>query len=145
VTSNPIIPHSYHPFSTTNYSSNVILISLPLTFVFFYEHYRYFYFVFFWRGVISEIPRLLEIWKDPKINNTMYKKDMLRDWTFALSRIVLGILTARRKNSYIQSLRFKTNMSQDFFRDLEHWRRRHQERRNWRGGGIEGKKTSSRF
>jgi hypothetical protein len=36
----------------------------------------------FQRGAISKIPRLLEIWKDPKTNNTMYRKDMLRDWSY---------------------------------------------------------------
>jgi hypothetical protein len=30
--------------------------------------------------LIFEIPRLFKIWKDPKINNIMYKKDMFRDW-----------------------------------------------------------------
>ncbi len=37
--------------------------------------------MFFWRGAIFEIPRLLEIWRDPKIDNTMYRKDMLKDWS----------------------------------------------------------------
>jgi hypothetical protein len=36
--------------------------------------------VFFCKVAIFEIPRLLEIWRDPKIDNIMYK-DMLRDWT----------------------------------------------------------------
>ncbi len=52
--SNLAIPHSYHPLSIANYSTNVILILLPLTFVLFSKHCRYFYFVFFWRGAISE-------------------------------------------------------------------------------------------
>jgi hypothetical protein len=30
---------------------------------------------------IFEIPRLLEIWRDPKTNITMYKKDILKDWS----------------------------------------------------------------
>jgi hypothetical protein len=38
--------------------------------------------VFFQRGAISEIPKLLKIWKDPKTDKIMYRKDMLRDWTF---------------------------------------------------------------
>jgi hypothetical protein len=37
--------------------------------------------VLFQKGAISEIPRLLEIRKDPKTNITMYKKNMLRDWS----------------------------------------------------------------
>jgi hypothetical protein len=37
--------------------------------------------VFFQRGAIFEISRLLKIWKDPKTNNIMYRKDMLRDWS----------------------------------------------------------------
>jgi hypothetical protein len=37
--------------------------------------------LFFRKGAISEIPRLLKIWRDPKIDSTMYKKDMLRDWS----------------------------------------------------------------
>jgi hypothetical protein len=37
--------------------------------------------VFSWSGVIFEIPRLLKIWKDPKVDNTMYMKDILKDWT----------------------------------------------------------------
>jgi hypothetical protein len=37
--------------------------------------------VFVWRGAISEIPRLFEVWKDPKTNSTMYMKDILKDWT----------------------------------------------------------------
>jgi hypothetical protein len=37
--------------------------------------------VFFWKGAIFEIPRLLEIWRDLKTNFTMYRKDMLRDWS----------------------------------------------------------------
>jgi hypothetical protein len=37
--------------------------------------------VIFQRGAIYEIQRLLEIWKDPRTNNTMYRKDILRDWT----------------------------------------------------------------
>jgi hypothetical protein len=39
--------------------------------------------MFFQEGAIFEIPKFLEMWKDPKIYNTMYRKDMLRDWTFA--------------------------------------------------------------
>jgi hypothetical protein len=38
--------------------------------------------VFFWKGANFEIPRLLEIWRDPKTNSTMYRKDMLKDWNF---------------------------------------------------------------
>lgn len=67
--------------STTNYSSNVILISLPLTFLLFIEHYNYFYFVFFQRGAISGIAKFFKIWKDPKTDTTMYRKDMLINWT----------------------------------------------------------------
>jgi hypothetical protein len=37
--------------------------------------------VFFWRGAIFEIPRLFKIWRDPKTYSTMYRKDMLKDWT----------------------------------------------------------------
>jgi len=39
--------------------------------------------VVFQRGAIFKIPRFFEIWRDPKTGSTMYKKDMLRDWTFA--------------------------------------------------------------
>jgi hypothetical protein len=55
--------------------------------------------VFFWRGAIFEILRLLKIWKDPKINNTMYKKDMLRDWTFALLSDCTWYLDCPKKNT----------------------------------------------
>ncbi len=32
------------------------------------------------RDAIFEIPKLLKIWKDPKVDNAMYRKDMLKDW-----------------------------------------------------------------
>jgi hypothetical protein len=37
--------------------------------------------VIFQRGAIFKIPKLLAIWRDSKIDSTMYKKDMLRDWS----------------------------------------------------------------
>ncbi len=54
---------------------------ITTNFVLFFNHCRYFHFVFFLRGAIYEIPRLLEIWRNPKIDSTMYRMDMLRDWT----------------------------------------------------------------
>jgi hypothetical protein len=50
-------------------------------FVLFSDHYRYFHFVFFRKGAIFEIPRLFKIWRDPKIDNKMYKNNMLKDWS----------------------------------------------------------------
>jgi hypothetical protein len=54
---------------------------------------------------------------------------------------VLGVLIARRKKPLHQSSKFKKNMSHDFFRDLEPWRRRQQIRRYWKGakGGERNK------
>jgi hypothetical protein len=37
--------------------------------------------VHFERGAIFKIPKLLKIWRGPKIDSTMYRKDMLKDWT----------------------------------------------------------------
>jgi hypothetical protein len=37
--------------------------------------------VHFWKVAIFKIPKLLKMWKDPKIDNIMYMKDMLRDWS----------------------------------------------------------------
>ncbi len=41
--------------------------------------------MFFLRGAIFKIPQLLEIWRDPKTDpktdNIMYMKDVLRDWS----------------------------------------------------------------
>jgi len=36
---------------------------------------------FFPKGVIDELPHLLWIWQDPKADNTMYCKDLLKDWS----------------------------------------------------------------
>jgi len=46
---------------------------------------------------------------------------------------VVSILNAQRRILLHQSSRFKINMSQIFFKDLEPWRRRHQTKRDWRG------------
>jgi hypothetical protein len=50
-----------------------------------------------------------------------------------ISRIVLGILIARKKTFLHQSSRFGKNMTWDFFKDLEPWRRKHKAKRDWRG------------
>jgi len=54
---------------------------------------------------------------------------------------VLGNLNAQRRTLLHQSLRFRKNMSQDFFRHLEPWKKKHQTRKDWRGakGGERNK------
>jgi hypothetical protein len=33
------------------------------------------------KGVIDELPHLFWIWQDPKADNTMYRKGLLKDWS----------------------------------------------------------------
>jgi hypothetical protein len=40
-----------------------------------------FYHVLLPKGVIDEPPHLLQIWQDPKADNTTYRKDLLKDWS----------------------------------------------------------------
>jgi hypothetical protein len=39
------------------------------------------YHVFFLEGAINDLPHLLQIWQDLEANNTMYDKDLFKDWS----------------------------------------------------------------
>lgn len=41
---------------------------------------RYFYHVLLLMGTIDQLPPLFGIWCDPKVDNTMYLKDLFKDW-----------------------------------------------------------------
>jgi hypothetical protein len=40
----------------------------------------FFYHVLFLGGAIDEFPNLLWIWQDPKVDITMFRKDLFMDW-----------------------------------------------------------------
>jgi hypothetical protein len=40
----------------------------------------YFFHVLFLAKTIKEIPQLFHIWSNPKLDSSMYRKDILRDW-----------------------------------------------------------------
>ncbi len=42
--------------------------------------FQFFYHVLLLEDAIHEVPHLLQIWRDLKANNTMYCKDLLKDW-----------------------------------------------------------------
>jgi hypothetical protein len=54
---------------------------IGINFILFSNHYRYLHYVFVWKGATSEILILFKTWRDPKTYSTMYKKDMLKDWS----------------------------------------------------------------
>jgi hypothetical protein len=60
------------------------LLSIPLhdlNLPSFLDFPKYFNFMLLQGGVIHEILALLKIWKDPKLDNTMYQKNLFKDWT----------------------------------------------------------------
>jgi hypothetical protein len=70
----------------------------PLTFILFSEHYKYFNFVFFWRGAICEIPRLFKIYRDPKkitqcIGRTCWEIRHLHIYQIMCRNPSLGLMT----------------------------------------------------
>ncbi len=111
-------------------------------FVVFSNHFNYFHFVLFWRGAISEIPKFLKIWKDPKIDSTMYMKDMLRNWTFPHLLDCGWYLDCLKENT--PPLKFEIWEKHEL-KDLELWRRKQPIKKRLEGGQSEGTKTNSRI
>jgi hypothetical protein len=40
----------------------------------------YFYHVLLFHGAIDQLPNLLDIWREPKVDSIMFQKDLLKDW-----------------------------------------------------------------
>jgi hypothetical protein len=40
----------------------------------------YFYHVLLFHDAIDQLSNILDIWCDPKVDNIMFKKDLLKDW-----------------------------------------------------------------
>ncbi len=114
-------------------------------FVLFSNHCRYFHFVFFWRGAISEIPRLFEIWRDPKIDNTMYKKDMLKNWSSPHLLDYGWYLNCPKEN--ILPLKFKTREKHEpkFLQGLRALEKETPTKKRLEGGKRKGKKKIQEF
>jgi hypothetical protein len=91
--------------------------------------------VFFWRGVISEIPKLFEIWRNPKIDNIMYMENMLKDWSSPHLLDCGWYFSCSKENT--PSSKFKRNMSWDFFKALVPCRRRYLPKKKRGVGGRE--------
>jgi len=102
-------------------------------FVLFSNHCRYLCFMFFQRGAIFGISRLLEIWRDPKTYSIMYMKDMLKDWSSPHLLDCDWYLDYLKENTPSLEYEIWKKHESGFLWDLELWKRRHQLRKNWRG------------
>jgi hypothetical protein len=100
----------------------------------------YFHFVHFQRGAIFEIPRLLEIQRNPKTSNTMYTKDMFKDWSSPHLLDCGWCLDCPKENTI--SLEFKIQKKHElgFFQGLGALEKKTPTKKRLEGGRRKGKK-----
>jgi hypothetical protein len=110
----------------------------------FFDHYRYFHFVFSHKGAISKIPRLLEIWRNPKTNNIMYKKYMLRDWTSPHLLDCGWYLDYPKENTPPSEFEIHEKHEPIFLQGLGALEKETPCKKRLEGGGKEGKETKLR-
>jgi hypothetical protein len=96
--------------------------------------------VHFWKVAIFKIPKLFKMWKDPKIDNIMYMKDMLRDWSSPHLLDCGWYLDFLKEN--IPSLEFKIQEKHEprFFQGLGALEKETPTKKRLEGGRRKGKR-----
>jgi hypothetical protein len=101
--------------------------------------------VLFRRRAIFEIPRFLEIWRDPKTNNIMYMKDRLRDRTSAHLLDCAWYLDCPKENAPTSKFKIQEKHETKFLQGLGALEKETPSKKKLKGGKRRGKRQIQGF